>query len=259
MNESASNSPSTSSAPRSGSGTTRVVVLAGVLIAAGLGYWQFGDSLSLESLAAREQQLQNYRDTYPVIVYAAAFTIYVAVTGLSLPGAAALTLSYGWFFGFVPTVVLVSFASTLGASIAFLLSRYIFGESLQHRFHDQLASFNAALETDGAFYLFTLRLIPLVPFFVINVVMGLTRLPLRTFWLVSQIGMLPGTMAYVYAGASVPNLQTLSEQGLKGIVSTNLLIAFAVLGLLPLVLKKLVSLWSGPPKSADDAESAITP
>lgn len=258
MNESTSDSPGTPSTSPSGSGTTRIIVLAGVLIAGGLGYWQFGDSLSLENLAAQEQQLQNYRDTYPITVYAAAFAIYVAVTGLSLPGAAALTLSYGWFFGFVPTVILVSFASTLGASIAFLLSRYIFGESIQNRFQDHLASFNAALEADGAFYLFTLRLIPLVPFFVINVVMGLTKLPLRTFWLVSQAGMLPGTMAYVYAGSSVPNLHTLSEQGLQGIVSTNLLIAFGVLGLLPLVLKKLVELWSGTPKSTDNAKSATT-
>ncbi|MCH2210878.1 MAG: TVP38/TMEM64 family protein [Fuerstiella sp.] len=218
----------------------RFIVLAGVLAVAGFGYRSFEDSLNLESLVTHEQQLKYYHDAFPVFVFVAAFVIYVVVTGLSLPGAAGLTLAYGWFFGFVPTVILVSFASTTGASIAFLLSRYIFGTAIQERFKDGLATFNVALETDGPFYLFTLRLIPLVPFFVINVVMGLTRLPLRTFWLVSQVGMLPGTMAYVYAGCSVPDLQTFQVQGFGNIVSPQLLSAFVILGLLPLVLKKAV-------------------
>ncbi|MCH2203303.1 MAG: TVP38/TMEM64 family protein [Fuerstiella sp.] len=221
----------------------RFIVLVGVLAMGCFGYRSFGDSLKLESLVTHEQQLKNYHDAFPVFVFVAAFVIYVVVTGLSLPGAAGMTLAYGWFFGFVPTVILVSFASTTGASIAFLLSRYVFGTSIQERFRDSLATFNVALETDGPFYLLTLRLIPLVPFFVINVVMGLTRLRLRTFWLVSQVGMLPGTMAYVYAGSSVPDLHTFQVQGFGNIVSPQLLSAFVILGLLPLVLKKAVDFF----------------
>jgi len=251
MSESETNSSEASAVDESSSGKTskkgaiRLGVFLAIVAAAGCGYWQFGDSLNLGSLAAHEQQLQQYRVASPFIVFAVAFAIYVAVTGLSLPGATGLTLTYGWFFGFANTVILVSFASTLGASIAFMLSRYIFGMSLQKKFRNRLANFNQALEKDGAFYLFTLRLIPVVPFFVINVVRGLTRLPLKTFWLVSQVGMLPGTMAYVYAGASVPDLQTLNENGLGGIISPKLFIAFAVLGLLPLVLKKAIQ-WFKP-------------
>lgn len=229
-----------SSAKTSKKRAIRLVVFLGVLVAAGYGYWQLGDSLNLGSLVAHEQQLQEYLASSPFGVFAVAFAIYVAATGLSLPGATGLTLTYGWFFGFANAVILVSFASTLGASIAFMWSRYILGTSLQEKFKKRLANFNQALEKDGAFYLFTLRLIPVVPFFVINVVMGLTRLPLKTFWLVSQVGMLPGTMAYVYAGASVPDLQTLNESGLRGIISPKLFIAFAVLGLLPVVLKKAI-------------------
>jgi uncharacterized membrane protein YdjX (TVP38/TMEM64 family) len=251
MSESKTNPNEASAVDKSPSGKTsrggaiRLGVFLAVVAAAGFAYWQFGGSLNLSSLAAHEQQLQKYRAASPFIVFAVAFAIYVAVTGLSIPGAAGLTLAYGWFFGFVNTVLLVSFASTLGASIAFVLSRYIFGTSLQEKFKDRLASFNQALGKDGAFYLFTLRLIPVVPFFVINVVMGLTRLPLKTFWLVSQLGMLPGTMVYVYAGSSVPDLQTLNENGLSGIISPKLFVAFAVLGLLPLVLKKAIQ-WLKP-------------
>ena len=251
MSESETNSSEASAVDESPSEKTskrraiRLGSFLAVVAAAGFGYWQFGDSLNLGSLAAHEKQLREYRTASPFIVFAVAFAIYVVVTGLSLPGATGLTLTCGWFFGFTNAVILVSFASTLGASIAFVLSRYMFGTSLQEKFKDRLENFNQALEKDGAFYLFTLRLIPVAPFFMINVVMGLTRLPLKTFWLVSQVGMLPGTMAYVYAGSSVPDLQTLNENGLRGIISPKLFIAFAVLGLLPLVLKKAIQ-WLKP-------------
>ncbi|MCH8841029.1 MAG: TVP38/TMEM64 family protein, partial [Planctomycetes bacterium] len=165
------------------------------------------------------------------------------------PGATAMTLLVGWYFQFFPGVILVSFASTLGATIAFLLSRYLFREGIQHKFGDKLKSFNAALDREGALYLFTLRLVPLVPFFVINVVMGLTRIRTWTFWWVSQLGMLAGTTVFVYAGSSVPDLKTLSEQGAKAVFSpaqlTQLTIAFVLLGLFPLavkfVMKRLVT------------------
>src|SRR5204863_7676397 len=120
----------------------------------------------------------------------------------------------GWAFRFWPALILVSFASTAGDIVAFLLSRYFVGDFLQARYGQRLAALNAAVERDGAFYLFTLRLIPRVPFFVVNVAMGLTRLPTLTFWWVSQLGMLPGTIVYVLAGASAPSLTQIADHGL---------------------------------------------
>lgn len=218
----------------------KLLVVALVVTAGSIGYIQFRDTLTLQHLAAREAELRSQQQDHALLVYGVAFLIYVAVTGLSLPGAAVLTLTCGWFFGFWRGVLLVSFASTTGATVAFLVSRFLLRDSIQQRFGDRLATFNQALEREGAFYLFMLRLIPAVPFFVINVVMGLTPVRIRTYWWVSQIGMLPGTAVYVYAGASVPNLATLAEKGAQGILSPQLFVAFALLGIVPLVLKKLM-------------------
>ena len=216
---------------------SKLAVLALVVAAIVGGYLQFGEALSFEGIAAQESSLRGYQTAQPVLVLGVAFAIYVAVTGLSLPGAAVLTLVFGWYFGFLPGLLLVSFASTTGASLAFLMSRYILRGSIQSRFGDKLATFNDALARDGAFYLFTLRLVPAVPFFVINLVMGLTPVRLGAYWWVSQLGMLPGTAVYVYAGATVPDLQTLSEQGAGGILSPQLLAAFVFLGIFPLLVK----------------------
>lgn len=232
----AADSPASSNLP-----LRKLAVLGLVLVAAVLGYTQFGDSLTLDSLASKETELRDYRVDHPVLVYAIAFLIYVAVTGLSLPGAAVLTLVVGWYFGWARGLILVSFASTAGATIAFLLSRYLLRDSIQSKFGDKLASFNENLKREGAFYLFTLRLIPAVPFFVINVVMGLTPMRTWTFWWVSQVGMLAGTAVYVYAGSTFPSLAALAEQGPAGIITPQLLAAFAVLGLFPLVAKKSIN------------------
>ncbi len=218
-----------------------LVAVAGLIIVA---ITQFGDALKLQNLANQEVQLKQFQQDYPILVYGVALLLYVLVTGLSLPGATGMTLVYGWYFGFLRAVVLVSFASTMGATVAFLLSRYLFRDAIIHKFGDRLKAFNEALDREGAFYLFTLRLIPAVPFFVINVVMGLTGLPTRTFWWVSQIGMFAGTMVYVYAGSRVPNLQTLAEEGAGAVFSasqiTQITLAFVVLGLFPIAVKKIM-------------------
>ena len=217
-------------------------MLAVLLVIAVVFLTSFRDALSLDSLAASETQLRQFQQDHPVLVLGAAFLVYVAVTGLSLPGATAMTLVYAWLFGFPTTVVLVSFASTSGATVAFLLSRYVAGAAIQTAYGDRLARFNEALRREGAFYLFTLRLIPVVPFFVINVVMGLTQMRVRTFWWVSQLGMLPGTCVYVYAGASAPTLAELAEQGAAGLLKPQLLVAFVLLGIFPLAVKRVVNL-----------------
>ncbi len=204
-------------------------------------YVKLGDALSLEYLATQEALLRDYQRQHPQLIYVLAFLVYVAVTGLSIPGATVLSLFYGWFFGWLPAVVLVSFASTAGATVAFLLSRTLFRTALQEKFGERLQQFNDALEKEGPFYLFTLRLIPAIPFFVINVVMGLTPLRTSTYWWVSQLGMLPATLLYIYAGASVPTLAELVDRGTSGILSVRILIALALLGLFPLLTRYLVS------------------
>ena len=228
------------SGQRSGNNLTKLLVVAVVATAAVAGYLRFGDALSLSAIAQQEAALRDFQQVYPLLVAGVAFAIYVAVTGLSLPGAAVLTLVFGWYFGFFQALLLVSFASTSGASLSFLLSRYVLRASVQARFGQRLRAFDAALARDGAFYLFTLRLVPAVPFFMINLVMGLTPIALGTYWWVSQLGMLPGTAVYVYAGSTVPDLQTLSEQGVSGILSPQLLLAFVLLGLFPLVVKLIM-------------------
>ena len=229
------------------------VVLAVVVVFFAL---QRNDSL-LDGLIRQQAQWTSMLQSRPLLVLLSAFGLYVLVTGLSLPGAAVLTLliSYllqqtwpGWRGGIVATV-LVSFASTCGASCAFLLTRYLFRDAVTRRLGPRLQRLDAALQREGPFYLFALRLIPVVPFFVINIAMGLTPLRLRTFWWVSQLGMLPGTIAYVLVGASLPDIHAVQEGGARALLRWELVIAFAVVGLLPLAARIVVRWWRGRPAS----------
>jgi uncharacterized membrane protein YdjX (TVP38/TMEM64 family) len=216
---------------------SRFAILFAVALATGLALYFFRDRLRLEALAARDAEFRAYYSAHAAIVLAIAFLAYVAVTGLSLPGAAGMSILYGWLFGFWPALVLVSFASTAGATVAFLLSRYLIGDFLQARYGQRLAALNSAVERDGAFYLLTLRLIPQVPFFLVNVAMGLTRLPTHTFWWVSQLGMLPGTIVFVLAGASAPSVKEISDRGISSLLDWRLVAALVLLGMLPLVIR----------------------
>jgi pyruvate/2-oxoglutarate dehydrogenase complex dihydrolipoamide dehydrogenase (E3) component/uncharacterized membrane protein YdjX (TVP38/TMEM64 family) len=179
------------------------------------------------------------------------FLIYIAVTALSLPGAVIMTLAGGALFGLWTGLLLVSFASSIGATLAFLASRFLLRDWVQDRFGNRLAAINAGMAKDGAFYLFTLRLVPVFPFFIINLVMGLTPIKTRTFYWVSQVGMLAGTAVYVNAGTQLAQLE-----GLSGILSPGLLGSFVLLGIFPLLAKKLVAVvqarkvYAGWPKPA---------
>lgn len=235
----------------------RLLVLLLLAGAIAIGFWLVGGKLTLANLARQESQLRAVQSQYPALVYGGAFVAYVAVTGLSLPGATVLTLLYGWYFGFVRAFVLVSFASTAGATLAFLLSRFLFRAAIERQFGERLAGFNRELEREGPYFLFTLRLIPAVPFFVINAVMGLTPIRTRTFWWVSQLGMLPGTAVYVYAGSSVPNLQTLADKGMAAVFTpwqlTQILLALALLGLFPLLVRGILRRWASSRTGNDHA------
>jgi len=199
--------------------------------------------LNLDFLVEQESRLKAYYDSHPFVVYLLAFVIYVTVTGLSIPGATILSLLYAWFFGFGRGLILVSFASAAGATLAFLLSRYLFRDWIQQKFGERLRVINKAFDREGNFYLFLMRLIPVFPFFVVNAVMGLTKIKAFTFWWVSQLGMLAGTAIYVYAGSRIPDLITLKKEGVKAVFTGSQLaqisIALAMLGLFPIIAKKL--------------------
>ena len=218
-------------------------VVAGFLFLFGATWFWFftGDMLEISSWVNREQELRLLLQNQPYLVYAIAFSIYAIATGLSIPGAAILSLVLGWYLGFSRGLILVSFASTTGASLAFLSSRYLLRERILNRYGKRLQIINEHLEREGSFYLFTLRLIPAIPFFLINLLMGLTPMRIRTFWWVSQIGMLPGTIAYIYAGSNLPDLKTVTQTDRPSILTPELVGGFVIIGLLPWLAKSVLS------------------
>lgn len=191
---------------------------------------------SLAYLKESKEQFSAFYTDNRVLTIALYMLVYVVVTALSLPGAAIMTLAGGALFGFVIGLVAVSFASTIGASLAFLASRYLLREWVEKKLGDRLQSVHDGIEREGAFYLFSLRLIPVFPFWIINLLLGLTRMRLPTFFWVSQVGMLAGTMVFVNAGRELGKLDSLS-----GILSPGLIASFVALGLFPLAVKKTMS------------------
>lgn len=217
--------------------STRKILLL-IALVAGIGTFfafDLGRFLSLDYLKQSQAAFADLYAQHPWQVAGAYFAIYVAATALSLPGAAIITLAGGAIFGLVWGTVIVSFASTIGATLAFLVSRFILRSTVENRFGQRLAEINRGVEKDGAFYLFTLRLIPVVPFFLINLLMGLTRMKALTFYWVSQIGMLAGTLVYVNAGTQLARLDSL-----QGILSPALLGSFVLLGIFPLIARRIV-------------------
>lgn len=208
-----------------------------LLFVAAFFFFDLGQYLTLEYFKSQRDAISAYQAANPLQTALIFFLVYVAVTGLSLPGAAVLTLAAGAIFGLWWGVLIVSFASTLGATIAFLVSRLLLRDWVQEKFGQNLKAINRGIEKEGAFYLFTLRLVPIFPFFVINLVMGLTPIRVVQFFFVSQIGMLAGTFVYVNAGTQLAQIDSLG-----GILSPGLLLSFALLGIFPLLAKKLVDI-----------------
>ena len=196
--------------------------------------WRSGllAELSLEGLKARQGMLQTWTAANPWLAAGGFFAVYVLVTGVSLPGATIMTLAAGALFGLVEGTILVSFASSIGATLAFLASRFVLRDGLRRKYGERLRTFDKGIARDGAYYLFTLRLVPVVPFFLVNLLAGLTALKTRLFYLVSQVGMLPGTIVYVYAGTQLARIETSND-----VLSPGLIGAFALLGLLPLIMR----------------------
>lgn len=214
----------------------KLFLLVAVALAFGLAYKSGLTSyLTFAELKARQAELQQFYSSHPAQMIGGYFLAYVLCTALSLPGATILTLGAGAIFGLLSGLVLVSFASTLGATLAFLSTRYLLRSTVEAKFKTQLESINRGVEKEGAFYLFTLRLVPVFPFFLINMVMGLTKMPVLVYAIVSQLGMLLGTAVYVNAGTQLSQLE-----GVSGILSPAIIGSFVLLGILPLVAKRVI-------------------
>ncbi|WP_417655365.1 FAD-dependent oxidoreductase [Pseudoalteromonas atlantica] len=194
--------------------------------------------LTLEGLKGSMDQFSQYKEQSPLLVFGGFFLLYVVVTALSLPGAAILTLAAGALFGLVEGLLVASFASTVGATLAFLVSRYLLRDTIKQRFPERLDAIDAGVEKEGGFYLFTLRLVPVFPFFLINLLMGVTAIKAWTFYWVSQVGMLAGTFVFVNAGTQLAQIESLS-----GILSLDLILSFALLGVFPFIAKGILNVF----------------
>ena len=196
-------------------------------------------TLSLEGIKTHQQSLLSYVDHSPLRSALIFFAVYVAVSALSIPGAAILTLLGGTLFSLWEGTLLVSFASTLGATLAMLASRYLLRDWVQRRFARQMSTVNTGMARDGANFLFALRLMPLFPFFLVNLLMGLTRIGVYRYWWVSQVAMLPATVVFLNAGRELGKVTSLHD-----IVSPGMVFAFTLLGLLPLATRWLYSRYT---------------
>ena len=216
-----------------------LILVIVALLAGAFFYFDLHTYLDFETIKEKQSSFQAYAKENPFTAMGGFLLIYIAVAALSLPGATILTLLGGALFGLWKGLLLVSFASTIGATLAFLASRYLFSDLIQSKFGEKLKVINEGVKKEGGFYLFTMRLIPAFPFFLVNLVMGLTPIKTLTFFFVSQIGMLPGTFVYVNAGTQLAQLESLS-----GILSPKLIISFALLGIFPIVAKKIMKLFT---------------
>ncbi len=224
--------------PNRTGGNAPRIILAALLLLAVAAFFVLGLDryLTLAALKSSLEELRLLVAEQPLRSAAAYFAFYVTVIALGLPGATILTLAGGALFGFGRGLVLASFASTLGASLSCLAARYVLRGWVQAHFGSRLARVNEGIEREGAFYLFTMRMIPALPFFVINPVMGLTPMPVRTFAWVSQLGMLPATAVFIYAGGRLAQVQTPA-----GVFSPGILAALTFMGLLPLLARRLIA------------------
>lgn len=190
---------------------------------------------TLENLQTQKDEWQTRYDTNPLLFIISFFIIYVLATSLALPAASLLTVAAGAFFGFWLGLSLVSFASSIGATLAFLITRYLLRDNIEKKFNNQLAKINTGIEEDGWLYVFGLRLVPLFPFFVVNALLALTKIKTFTYYIASQMGMLAGTAVYVNAGKQLSTIQSLGD-----IISFNIIISFILLALFPFIAKYIM-------------------
>ena len=214
------------------------IVIIGVLALLIVGsFYYFGvdEYLNLDKIKENKDALVGYYEKNQFLTLLFFFVGYVVMAAFSLPGAVFLTLLAGFLFGNIAGVAVVSFASAIGATAAFLISRMVIGQYVQKKYHQYLSTINSGIEKEGVFYLLSLRLIPIFPFFLINLVMGLTRISIWKYYAVSQVGMFPGTLVYVNAGTALASISAI-----KDILSFQIIFAFSMLGILPIVLNLIL-------------------
>ena len=215
-----------------------IVLLLLIAAAVAIKLLELDRFLTMEQLKQSREQLAQFYMEQPLTMIGAYMAIYITATALSLPGAVILTLTGGALFGLALGTLLISFASTIGATLACAVSRFLLRDWVQQKFGDRLTPINRGMEDEGGFYLFSLRLVPIFPFFIINLAMGLTRIRLTTYYWVSQLGMLPATVVYTNAGRELGRLDSLA-----GILSPSLLLSFVILGLFPITVKKVLAFF----------------
>jgi len=212
-------------------------------------FWsRYGDTFDLQFFAVRELELKQFQHDHPTIVLLLALLVFVAVTGLSLPGTLILMLAYGWFFGFLTGAVLANVGSTFGAIVAFLICRYLLRDSVKEKFNHLLTRFNKRLDCDGPYFLIGLRVIPF-PAFVVNALLAQTNVPLRTFWWTSHIGLLPASIIYAYAASRIPTMQVLAEHGIYAAFTprqfSELMLVLTLVGSMTILTRVLLRRQAG--------------
>ncbi|MCF8030582.1 MAG: TVP38/TMEM64 family protein [Desulfohalobiaceae bacterium] len=216
----------------------KIILVGFILVLVGLFFaFNLDQYMRLSFLQESRETFQALYAQHTVLVLGGFFLLYVGVTALSLPGAAVMTLAAGALFGFWAGLVLISFASTMGGTLACIVARYLFRDWAREKLGSWLNRIDSGIRREGSFYLLTLRLIPVVPFFLINLGMALTSMRMVTFYWISQVGMLPGTAVYINAGKQLGEISSTSD-----IFSADLIISFVILGLFPLAVKKIVNL-----------------
>jgi uncharacterized membrane protein YdjX (TVP38/TMEM64 family) len=212
-----------------------LIIIAAAIIIAAYFFFDLGHYINLTYLKGSQERFRMLYGEHEVAVVAAYMVVYILFTALSLPGAAIMTLAGGALFGIIAGTLIVSFSSAIGATLACFISRYLLRDWVLTRFGDRFAKLQKGIVEEGPFYLFSLRLVPVFPFFIINLIMGLTPMRMGTFFWVSQMGMLPGTIIYVNAGRELSKIESLS-----GILSPGVIFSFVLLGLFPIAAKKLL-------------------
>ena len=200
-------------------------------------FFDIGQYLSFETIKEQHEKLILLIESNFIFYFILFFLIYIIVTAFALPFAAIKTVLAGALFGLIPGVILTSFASSIGSTLCFLMSRFVLRDFVQNKYSRYLDKINKGIKEDGIYYLFFLRLSPIFPFFIINLVFGLTKMKTMTFYIISQIGMLIGTVVFVNAGVQLSKISSMSD-----ILSFNLILSFILLGLVPLIIKKLIQI-----------------
>ncbi|GAA4442221.1 TVP38/TMEM64 family protein [Bremerella cremea] len=234
----------------------RVALVGGFAALIGVVIWQFSDYLTLDYLASQEANLREFQSNHPFVLYTIVFVLYTLAFAVGIPLGAALTIIVGWFFDFVPALMLASFGSTAGGLLAFLNSRYFFRRRFEKWLGATLEKFDEQLKENAAFYLFISRLIPQIPFVLVNLLMGLSPISLKTFWWVSQISMLPALIVFIWIGKSLPNLQTIADDGVSSVLSWQLMVGLAAMGIIPLLIRLGLNWYDAHKSTPEDAGEA---